>query len=76
MSHFNKRAVLVEPIPMPTGRVAEICVTKHKFGFAATLHLENGNELPMSFGAQVPSTAAEAMRLAKKFLLKVYTRMI
>ncbi len=75
MSHFNKRAVLVEPVPMPNGKVAEICVTHHKFGYAATLHL-NGNELPMSFGAQVPSSASEAMRLAKKFLLQVYTRRI
>ena len=64
--------VSVERVKMPTGKSAEIHIHHGKGGYSGVLVLSNGNELPMSVGN--PSTAAEAMRNAKKFLAQVYGR--
>jgi hypothetical protein len=64
--------VLTGSVTMPTGKSAEIHIHHGKGGYDGVLVLANGEELPMSVGK--PSTAAEALRNAKKFLAQVYGR--
>ena len=69
---LSSPVVLVGSVTMPTGKTAEIHIHHGKGGYSGVLVLANGNELPMSVGKA--STAAEALRNAKKFLAQVYGR--
>jgi hypothetical protein len=66
--------VHVERVRMPSGATGEIHVHHGRGGYAGVLVLANGNELPLALGVPAPTTAAEAVRGAKKFLAKVYGR--
>ena len=69
---LSSPVVLVDSVTMPTGKTAEIHIHHGKGGYNGVLVFADGNELPMSVGKA--STAAEAMRGAKKFLAQVYGR--
>ena len=70
---LSSPVVLSESVAMPLGS-ATIHIHHGKGGFAGVLVFPNGNELPMSLGVPVPTTAREALRGAKKFLASVYGR--
>jgi hypothetical protein len=71
---LSSPVVRVERVKMPNDTTAEIHIHHGKGGYGGVLVLSNGNELPMSLGVPVPTTATEAVRGAKKFLAAVYGR--
>jgi hypothetical protein len=66
--------VRVERVKMPNGTTGEIHIHHGRGGYGGVLVLASGNELPLALGVPVPTTAAEAVRGAKKFLASVYGR--
>jgi hypothetical protein len=66
--------VRVERVKMPNGTTGEIHIHHGKGGYGGVLVLPSGNELPLALGVPAPTTAAEAVRGAKKFLATVYGR--
>lgn len=66
--------VRVERVKTPSGATAEIHIHHGKGGYGGVLVLANGNELPLALGVPAPTTAAEAVRGAKRFLASVYGR--
>lgn len=66
--------VAVERVRTPSGATAEIHIHHGKVGYSGVLVFDNGNELPLALGVPAPTTAAEAVRGAKKFLAAVYGR--
>jgi Family of unknown function (DUF6496) len=71
---LSSPVVSAAPVTMPTGETAEIHIHHGKGGYAGVLVLSNGKELPMSLGVPEPTNATEAMRGAKRFLMKVFGR--
>lgn len=70
---LSSPVVRVERVLLPNG-TAEIHIHRGKGGYAGVLVSSGGSEIPMSLGAPAPTNADEALRAAKKFLLRVYGR--